>query len=138
MRCNWYGDERYKNDKAIQLAITETLFPVCPEQLGEMISPRPQMEIASGNGYDVLDGKARLITIDGADVTANLVAGANAVLKIAQEKDTSVFIGKARSPSCSCDEIYDGSFTEKTIVGVGVTAALLKRNGIAVISVDRI
>ena len=44
------------------------------------------LEIASGDGYDVLDGKAKLMTIDGIDVTANLVAGAKAVLKIAQEK----------------------------------------------------
>ncbi len=36
---------------------------------------------------------------------------------------------KARSPSCGCGVIYDGSFTHKPVPGDGVTAALLKKEG---------
>ena len=39
---------------------------------------------------------------------------------------------KERSPSCGAGEIYDGSFTGARVPGDGVTAALLKANGIAV------
>ena len=41
---------------------------------------------------------------------------------------------KQRSPSCGCGQIYDGTFSEKLIKGDGVTAALLKRNGIEVLT----
>jgi uncharacterized protein YbbK (DUF523 family) len=138
IRCNWRGDKLYKNVKAIQMAMAETLIPVCPEQLGGLHSPRPQMEISGGDGNDVLDGVAKVITIDGVDVTANVIAGAEAVLKLAREKGASVFIGKARSPSCGCGKIYDGSYTSKTIAGDGVTVAQLKRNGVAVITEDEL
>ena len=39
---------------------------------------------------------------------------------------------KERSPSCGAGEIYDGSFTGARVSGDGVTAQLLKANGIAV------
>ena len=39
---------------------------------------------------------------------------------------------KERSPSCGAGEIYDGSFTGARVPGDGVTAQLLKANGIAV------
>jgi len=41
---------------------------------------------------------------------------------------------KSISPSCGCGQIYDGTFPKKLIDGDGVTAALLKRNGIRVIT----
>jgi uncharacterized protein YbbK (DUF523 family) len=37
-----------------------------------------------------------------------------------------------KSPSCGCGRIFDGSFSDKFIDGDGVTAALLKKNGIRV------
>jgi uncharacterized protein YbbK (DUF523 family) len=39
---------------------------------------------------------------------------------------------KERSPACGSGEIYDGSFTRTLTAGDGVTAELLKQNGIAV------
>lgn len=39
---------------------------------------------------------------------------------------------KEKSPSCGSSLIYDGSFTGTLRPGVGVTAALLLRNGITV------
>ena len=39
---------------------------------------------------------------------------------------------KERSPSCGSGEIYDGTFSGCLTPGDGVTAALLKENGIAV------
>ena len=41
---------------------------------------------------------------------------------------------KARSPSCGCGTIYDGTFSGRAIPGDGVTAALLKENGIRVLT----
>ena len=39
---------------------------------------------------------------------------------------------KERSPSCGSGRIYDGTFSGCLTSGDGVTAALLKENGIAV------
>jgi len=39
---------------------------------------------------------------------------------------------KAKSPSCSKRDIYDGSFTGKLVNGKGVAAELLIENGIEV------
>ena len=41
---------------------------------------------------------------------------------------------KEGSPSCGSSLIYDGTFKGKKISGVGVTTALLRKNGIEVIS----
>jgi uncharacterized protein YbbK (DUF523 family) len=37
-----------------------------------------------------------------------------------------------KSPSCGCGLIFDDSFSGKFIEGDGVTAALLKKNGVKV------
>jgi uncharacterized protein YbbK (DUF523 family) len=43
---------------------------------------------------------------------------------------------KARSPSCGCHEIYDGTFTRTRVAGEGVTARALRQAGIPVCSED--
>lgn len=39
----------------------------------------------------------------------------------------------ARSPSCGCGRVYDGTFTGELRPGDGATAALLRRAGIEVV-----
>jgi uncharacterized protein YbbK (DUF523 family) len=41
---------------------------------------------------------------------------------------------KTHSPSCGCGKIYDGTFSENLVEGDGITVALLKENGIRVIT----
>jgi len=109
-------------------------IPVCPELLGGLTIPRERSEIKGGTGRDVLAKKCKVITKSGKDVTANFIAGAEAVLSLAKKYNIKKAILKSRSPACGCDKIYDGSFTGKIIKGDGVTCALLKRNGIKVIN----
>jgi len=110
------------------------LMPVCPEQLGGLRTPRAPQEIQGGNGEDVLDGKCKVLNIDGKDVTQEFIAGAEEALKIVKLLHIEEFIGKSRSPSCGCGQIYDGTFSRQLIDGDGVTTALLKRNGIRIIT----
>lgn len=42
---------------------------------------------------------------------------------------------KLRSPSCGSGKIYDSTFTHTLIDGNGVTAELLKQNGIEIITI---
>ncbi len=132
MKCAWDGEDKYENDRAMELAKREVLIPVCPEQLGGLKTPRSQQEVQGGTGDDVLDGRCRVLTEKGEDVTEEFVRGAAETLKIAQQFKIKEFIAKSKSPSCGCGQIYDGSFSEKLINGDGVTTAFLKRNGIKV------
>ncbi|MEA1872700.1 MAG: DUF523 domain-containing protein [Chloroflexota bacterium] len=134
IKCAWDGQDIYKSYKAIELSNFEMLMPVCPEQLGGLKTPRPPQEIQGGTGEDVLDGKCKVLNIDGEDVTQEFINGAEETLKIVKLFHIEEFIGKSRSPSCGCGQIYDGTFSRKLIDGNGITTALLKRNGIRVIT----
>jgi len=134
MKCAWDGKDNYRSDKAVKLLDSETLIPVCPEQLGGLKTPRAPQEIQGGSGEDVLDGKCKVLNKDGEDVTRQFVAGAEETLRIVRQFHIEEFIGKSNSPSCGCGQIYDGTFSQKLIAGDGVAAALLKRNGIRVVT----
>ena len=108
--------------------------PVCPELLGGGGVPREPNEITGGDGHDVLEGKARVITSSGQDCTDMFVRGAQKVLEKAKMLGARVAILKERSPSCGSNVIYDGNFTGNKKPGMGVTASLLTREGIKVYS----
>lgn len=60
--------------------------------------------------------------------------GAELVLKMAKENNVELAIFKARSPSCGAGLIYDGIFSRNLIDRDGVTVALLRKNGIKVMT----
>ena len=134
IKCAWDSQDNYKSDKAIDFLNSETLMPVCPEQLGGLKTPRAPQEIQGGTGEDVLNRKCKVMNINGEDVTQEFINGAEETLKIVRLFHIEEFIGKSKSPSCGCGQIYDGTFSRKLIDGDGVTTALLKRDGISVIT----
>ena len=73
-----------------------------------------------------------VVTKTGADVSAQFQRGAEQALHLARIFGCKKAVLKERSPSCGAGEIYDGSFTGARVPGDGVTAQLLKANGIAV------
>ena len=110
--------------------------PVCPEQLGGLSTPRYPAEIVGGDGFDVLDGQAKVIDAQGNDVTQEFIDGAHRALNVALTIAAETAIFKRCSPSCGSDLIYDGSFKGNRRNGVGVTSALLIRSGISVTTED--
>lgn len=132
INCRYDGQNKL-NQKIIELAKKELLIPVCPEQLGGLSTPREGPEI-TGDGSEVLDGKAKVITKTGKDVTENFIRGAKETLELAILLNIKEAILKQKSPSCGCGKIYDGTFSGNLIKGDGVTTALLKRNKIKTIS----
>jgi uncharacterized protein YbbK (DUF523 family) len=60
--------------------------------------------------------------------------GAQHAVRVAEAVGATRAVLKARSPSCGCHEIYDGSFTRTLIDGDGVTAAALRAAGLDVVS----
>ena len=104
------------------------LVPVCPEQLGGLPTPRPSAEICG----------ERVITKEGADVTAQYEKGAAEALRLAEMFGCGRAVLKARSPSCGSGEVHNGLFDGGLTAGDGVTAAFLKANGIEVFREDQI
>ena len=131
VNCKYNGSNNYVEEFEKMVARGEAI-PVCPEQLGGCTTPRPPVEIPGGTGADVLDGKCAAIRNNGEDVSSELIKGAEETLRIAQMSGAGRAVLKAKSPSCGCGIIYDGSFTGKMKKGNGVTAELLLRNGIMV------
>lgn len=97
---------------------------VCPECMGGLKTPRVPSEIVGD----------KVINKEGKDVTEEYQKGALETLKICLEEKIDLAILKSNSPSCGCGKIYDGTFSKKLIDGDGVTAKLLKKNGIKTIT----
>lgn len=105
---------------------------VCPEMLGGLPTPRLPSEIVPG------DGPRRVIARDGRDVTDVFETGARVAAEQASANEVRVAILKEGSPSCGSAFVYDGTFSGTKVIGEGVTAALLRRRGIAVFSEEQL
>ncbi|MDR3090177.1 MAG: DUF523 domain-containing protein [Desulfobulbaceae bacterium] len=119
--CSRYDGESRTNPACLHALTGRLWVPLCPEQLGGLPTPRPAADICGGDGDDVFVGAAHVITKKGVDVTASFVRGARQCEQVAQMLDIRQAFLKARSPSCAVTGV------------VGVTAALLRRRGLALV-----
>ncbi|MBZ9784747.1 DUF523 domain-containing protein [Pseudomonas sp. REP124] len=110
------------------------VVPLCPEVAGGLPTPRAAAEIPGGQGTEVLEGRAAVITTEGEDVSAQFLSGAHQALALVQKHGIRIAVLKANSPSCGNRQTYDGTFSGVKVSGEGVTAALLKRHGVLVFS----
>jgi len=114
------------------LVARDLVIGFCPEVAGGLAVPRKPAEILSGNGEDVLAGRARVQTRNGEDVTGSFLDGAQQALELCRQHGIQVALLTESSPSCGSSQIYDGGFSRTTRPGAGVTAALLRQHGITV------
>ena len=127
--CRYDGKKKPLPEETLSLLKDRfNLIPVCPEQLGGLPTPR----IPSERQDD------KFIMADGTDVTENYRCGAEETLYIAKLFDCNMALLKEKSPSCGCGLIYDGSFSRTLTKGDGMTAEVLKKNGIEVFGESRI
>lgn len=101
------------------------LVPFCPEVAGGLTVPRLPAEIQP-------DG--RVINIEREDVSGAFQSGAEKTLQLCREQNVTIAILKEGSPSCGSSQINDGSFTKIKIDGIGITARLLRDDGVQVFS----
>ncbi|MGJ7913833.1 DUF523 domain-containing protein [Neobacillus sp. LXY-1] len=132
-----YNGTNCLNDKISKLVEENKAITICPELLGGFSTPREPAEIIGGNGEDVLYGNAKVVDKSGKDVTQLYIKGAYSTLEQAIELNATLVVLKENSPSCGSSTIYNGEFTGRKIMGMGVTSALLKRNGLKVISEEQ-
>ena len=121
--CRYDGTGK-SDERIVTLAKSRCLIPVCPEQLGGLSTPRPPAERCG----------TRVLTRDDRDVTAPFLRGAEETLRLARLFSCQIAILKANSPSCGSGQIYDGRFCGRLVPGDGMTAALLKQDGLTVLS----
>lgn len=100
--------------------------PFCPEEHGGLGTPRPPADLTA-SASEVLAGRARIVTNEGADVTAEFLAGAKGALALCQREGLRRAFLKERSPSCGCAATHVNG---EVVEGPGVTAQLLRDAGV--------
>jgi uncharacterized protein YbbK (DUF523 family) len=121
INCTYAGKNK-KNEKAVDLFRAGEALAVCPEQLAGFTTPRVPAEIIGD----------RVVNQEGHDVTRQFQKGVDEAIKLVQLAGCTKALLKARSPSCGCGKIYDGSFSHTVVDGDGLFAKRLKKLGIAI------
>ena len=138
-RVRYDGGSKLQSHDALQaLLASDQVVTFCPETAGGLGVPRAAAEIQGGDGRQVLDGLARIVTGTGDEVTGSFIEGAQQALAVCQQQRIRVAILTEKSPSCGSNMIYDGSFSRNLQAGAGVTAVLLQRHGIRVFNEHQI
>ena len=125
--CRYDGKSK-PCEAVIALQEKYSLIPICPEVMGGLPTPRIPSEICGD----------RVLMKDGTNVTENYRRGAEEALRIARENQCTVAILKEKSPSCGSGLIHNGRFDGGLTEGDGITAQLLKANGIRVLGESEI
>lgn len=126
-KCRYDGGSCFSREVAA-LKEKHNLIPVCPEMAGGLGCPRQASEIRDG----------KVFSAKGDDWTAAFEKGAQICLETAEASQADLAILQPRSPSCGIHQIYDGSFTGKLVEGDGIYASLLKKNGLQILTPDRV
>jgi uncharacterized protein YbbK (DUF523 family) len=115
---------------------TIRMFTFCPEDAG-IGTPRTMPDIHGGDGFDALDGNARVLDQHGEDLTARMIVGAQRMVERARQDRVELAILTDASAACGTQVISDGCRYNEVrtyTAGVGVAAAMLIRNNIPVVS----
>lgn len=135
--CKYTGGNNF-NSRVAAFVRGKEYIAICPELDGGLGVPRPPAEIVGGNGGDVLDGWAAVVTNDGADVSREFCQGAATAVAAARSLGAQAALLKERSPSCGVSQLYSGRFDGDVRRGRGVAAAALARAGIRLYSEENL
>ena len=117
--CCRYDGKSNLVPKIRELAERGIAVTVCPEVLGGLPTPRTPSEICGEN----------VVMRDGTDVTEQFRLGAERAMAVFQKEGCACAVTKAKSPSCGCGTVYDGTFTGTLTPGDGIFVRLLKEAG---------
>lgn len=136
--CGYDGTANGEYPSALKILKYDTVKVIrfCLEEFS-FGSPREMCDIHGGTGFDVLDGKAKLISETGIDWTEGIIKASQKMLDIAVQERIEIAVLMDISAACGSQVIYNGSrFAQNKVyqIGAGVAAAMLLRNGFKVIS----
>ena len=126
-KCRYDGGSKPCED-VIGLARRMDCRAVCPETSARLPVPRPPAEQRDG----------RVWLADGRDVTEDFERGSRIAADVARDHAAPLAVLKAKSPSCGCGLVYDGSYTGKLTKGDGTLTRLLKKEGVCVVSEETV
>lgn len=138
IKCGVNGDNYGDYPSVLKLLDFDNvkLISFCPEDFS-FGTPREMCDIHGGNGLDVLDGNARVLTSSGVDWTEGMIRASEKMLKTAIDNDVELALMMDISAACGNHVIYDGdrfSGNKKYQIGMGVCGAQLHRAGFRIIS----
>lgn len=127
--CKYNGSNNKLDEKTINsLKDKYNLIPVCPEIMGGLPTPRNPVEIKDGKVFDY----------DGEEFTEEFEKGSDEVVKLAKLYNPTIAILKENSPSCGSNYIYDGTFNNKKIKGMGIAARKLSEEYVRLFNEENI
>ncbi|MCY1015180.1 DUF523 domain-containing protein [Pyxidicoccus sp. MSG2] len=129
--CRFDGRSK-RSERVLEALEGKEVVPVCPEVGGGMPIPRAPVELSGGTGVDVWAGRARALEREaGVDRTDAFLRGARLALEAARKFGATVALLKEKSPSCGTQRVYEAGVLRP---GEGITAALLRAEGMTVLS----
>lgn len=136
--CGYDGTANGEYPGAVKLLSFNTIriIKFCPEEFS-FGTPREMCDIHGGTGFDVLDGKAKVLTETGIDWTEGMIRASEKMLQLARKEKIEIAVLVDISAACGSQVIYNGNrFSKNKVyqIGAGVCAAQLLRNGFRVIS----
>lgn len=136
--CGYDGSSNGEYPSALKLLKYDNIkiIKFCPEEFS-FGTPREMCDIHGGNGDDVLNGKAKVLTETGKDWTTGMIRASLKMLEIAKKERIELAIMMDISAACGSQVIYSGNrFSQNKVyqVGAGVCTAQLRKNGFNVIS----
>ena len=108
------------------------IYSFCPEVSGGLPIPRVPAEIVKRDKPFIVQNQ------NAEDVTINFLLGAKKALDLCMEEGIKVALLKANSPSCGNIKTYDGTFSNTLIESDGLSAKLLKENGVMVFNEEEL
>ncbi len=112
------------------------LVPVCAEHLA-LGTPRGMPDLHGGDGFDVVDGRARMMDEHRNDLTEAMLAACRHVVELARYQQVDFAVLVDRSGTCGSQVVSEGCRLEEPVRyrrGVGVLTASLLRAGVSVVS----
>ena len=122
-----YDGKNNLNPNIVEYLKDKIVLPICPEEFGGLSTPRIPAEIQN-------DG--RILNQLGQDVTCCFLRGQLVTLELMKQHHATKVILKDGSPSCGYNYVYDGSFSNIRLPGMGVTAKHLIQNGVTILDLN--
>jgi len=129
-------DGRHNRDLPLERELGERglrAVPFCPEEHGGLGTPRPAAWVEAESAAAVVDGRDRVVTGSGEDLSAAFLAGARGALEACATEGIRRAFLKERSPSCG---VRNTHVAGELVSGPGVTTELLRRSGIEVEGIE--
>jgi uncharacterized protein YbbK (DUF523 family) len=138
VKCGVDGDDYGAYPSVLKLLDYDsvTLIQFCPEDF-VFGTPREMCDIHGGDGFDVLKGKAKVLTSSGTDWTDGMTKASEKMLTVAKDNKIELAIMMDVSAACGNHVIYDGNrnaANKKYQIGMGVCGAQLSKAGYKIIS----